>query len=139
MQNFLFSLLCLSTTFMQSCRSAVVNCLALCRVEIHMLCLLRLAAVPHDKNEVIVQLIWGSKAFRMFVGFVNKMPFSLGRVVRHFFRKVLLFTIIESDAGLSPLFLCFHKRSAFCRLQQLPFPIQGFLFSFFPFEGFWIF
>lgn len=53
-----------------------------------MLCLLRLAAVPHNKNEIIVKVIWGSKAFKMFGGLVNKMPFSLGRVVRYFFRRV---------------------------------------------------
>lgn len=50
--------------------------------------LTRLAAVSHDKNEVIVKLISGSKEFRMFGGFVNKMTFSLGSVVRYFFRKV---------------------------------------------------
>lgn len=82
-----------------------------------MLCLLRLTAVPQDKNEVIVKLIWDSKAFRLLGGSINKMAFSLGRLVRYFFQKSLLFTIVESDAGLSPLFLCFYKRSAFCRLQ----------------------
>lgn len=109
MQNFLFSLHCLSTTFMQSCLSAVVNCLALCRAESHMLRLLRLAAVPHDKNEVIVKLIWGSKEFRMFGGFVNKMTFSLGRVVRYFFRKVYYLQ------SLSLMLVSHHFFSAFIR------------------------
>lgn len=108
MQNFLFSLHCLSTTFTQSCLSAVVNCLALCWAEIHMLCLLQLAAVPHDRNEVIVKLIWGSKAFRMLGG-VNKMIFSLGGVVRYFFWKVYYLQ------SLSLMLISHHFSSAFIR------------------------
>lgn len=74
-----------------------------------MLCLLRLAAVPQDKNEVIVKLIWDSKAFRLFGGSINKMAFSLAKLVRYFFRKVYYLQ------SLSLMLVSHHFFSAFIR------------------------